>query len=159
MVAGPFMQEHVWTVPKHMWAQKKIYIYGCRLLSRRLHPPRTSDHASRYWVVVVLVAWSIACLERYLVLNCSFPPCLERCWSCAHCLEVLLEHRHFRKLEVQSSNVSFATLQWKQTFELWALSFETAFENVTPSGIGCNICPGEHDLCCAGLLYIRMTVT
>ena len=43
---------------------------------------------------------------------------------------------HFRKLKAQSSNVSFATFQWKETFELWALSFETAFENVTPSGIG-----------------------
>jgi len=44
---------------------------------------------------------------------------------------------HFRKLKAQSSNVSFASSQWKETFELWALSFETAFENVTPSGIGC----------------------
>jgi len=44
---------------------------------------------------------------------------------------------HFRKLKAQSSNVSFATFQWKETFELWALRFETAFENVTPSGIGC----------------------
>jgi len=46
---------------------------------------------------------------------------------------------HFRKLKAQSSNVSFATFQWKETFELWALSFdlETAFEIVTPSGIGC----------------------
>jgi len=44
---------------------------------------------------------------------------------------------HFRKLKAQSSNVSFTTFQWKETFELWALSFETAFENVTPSGIGC----------------------
>ena len=43
----------------------------------------------------------------------------------------------FRKLKAQSSKVSFATLQWKQTFELWALSFETTFENVTPSEIGC----------------------
>jgi len=56
---------------------------------------------------------------------------------------------HFRKLKAQSSNVSFATFQWKETFELWnvaketfelwALSFETAFENVTPSRIGCNM--------------------
>jgi len=44
---------------------------------------------------------------------------------------------HFRKLKAQSSNVSFATFQWKETFELWALCFETSFENVTPSGIGC----------------------
>jgi len=44
---------------------------------------------------------------------------------------------HFRKLKAQSSNVSFATFQWKETFELWALSFETAFKNVTPTGIGC----------------------
>jgi len=46
---------------------------------------------------------------------------------------------HFRKLKAQSSNVSFATFQWKETLELWALSFERAFENVTPSGIGCSI--------------------
>jgi len=46
---------------------------------------------------------------------------------------------HFRKLKSQSSNVSFDTFQWKETFELWALSFETAFQNVTPSGIGCTI--------------------
>jgi hypothetical protein len=44
---------------------------------------------------------------------------------------------HFRKLKAQSSNTSFATFQWKETFDLWALSFETALENVTPSGIGC----------------------
>ena len=44
---------------------------------------------------------------------------------------------HFRKLKAQSYHVSFATFQWKETFELWASSFETAFENVTPSGIGC----------------------
>jgi len=31
---------------------------------------------------------------------------------------------HFRKLKVQSSNVSFDTFQWKQTFELWALRFK-----------------------------------
>jgi len=42
------------------------------------------------------------------------------------------------KLKTQSSNVSFATFQWKETFELWALSFEKAFENVAPSVIGCN---------------------
>ena len=41
------------------------------------------------------------------------------------------------KIKAQSSNVSFATFQWKETFKLWALSFERAFENVTPSGIGC----------------------
>jgi len=46
---------------------------------------------------------------------------------------------HVRKLKAQSSNVSFTTFQWKETFELWALSSETAFENVTPSGIGCTI--------------------
>jgi len=41
---------------------------------------------------------------------------------------------HFRKLKAQGSNLSFATFQWKETFELRALSFETAVENVTPSG-------------------------
>jgi len=29
------------------------------------------------------------------------------------------------------SNASFATFQWKETFELWVLSFERTFENVT----------------------------
>jgi len=47
---------------------------------------------------------------------------------------------HFRKIKAQSSNISFATFQWKEKFELWALSFETAFENVTPSWIGCMMC-------------------
>jgi len=42
------------------------------------------------------------------------------------------------KLKAQSSNVSFHWNLAKETFELWAFSFETAFENVTPSGIGCN---------------------
>jgi len=41
------------------------------------------------------------------------------------------------KLKAQSSIVSFATFQWKETFELWALSFETASENVTLRGIEC----------------------
>jgi len=41
------------------------------------------------------------------------------------------------KLKSQSSNVSFHWNVAKETFELWALSFETAFENVTPRGIGC----------------------
>jgi len=36
---------------------------------------------------------------------------------------------HFWKLKAQSSNVSFATFQWKEMFELWDLSFETAFQN------------------------------
>jgi len=43
----------------------------------------------------------------------------------------------FRKLRAQSSNVSFATLQWKETFELWALSFERAFKNITACEIAC----------------------
>jgi len=41
------------------------------------------------------------------------------------------------KLKAQSSNVSFVTFQWKETFELRALSFDRVFENVTPSWIGC----------------------
>jgi len=40
------------------------------------------------------------------------------------------------KLKAQSSNVSFATFQWKETFELGDLSLETAFENVTTCEIG-----------------------
>ena len=51
---------------------------------------------------------------------------------------------HFRKLKGHSSNVSFATFQWKETFELWVLSFESAFENVTPSGIGCTCLYLKH---------------
>jgi len=41
------------------------------------------------------------------------------------------------KLKTQSSSFSFATFQWKETFKLWALSFERAFENVTTGRIGC----------------------
>ena len=52
---------------------------------------------------------------------------------------------HFRKLKAQSSKVSSTTFQWKETLELWALSFETAFENVTPSGIGCTSMSFERD--------------
>jgi len=51
---------------------------------------------------------------------------------------------HFWKFKAQSSNVSFATFQWKETFELWAFSFETAFENVTLSEIGCTFWARER---------------
>jgi len=44
---------------------------------------------------------------------------------------------HLRKLKDQSSNVSFHWNVAKETFELWALSFDKAFENDTPSVIGC----------------------
>jgi len=54
------------------------------------------------------------------------------------------------KLKAQSSNVSFHWNVTKETFELWAFrekrrsSFEHwAFENVTPSGIGCNLKTGR----------------
>ena len=43
------------------------------------------------------------------------------------------------KLKAQSSNVSLHWNVAKETFELWVLSFETAFENDTPRGIGCNV--------------------
>jgi len=45
--------------------------------------------------------------------------------------------KDFSKLKAKSSNVSFHWNVAKETLELWALSFETAFENVTPSEIGC----------------------
>ena len=43
----------------------------------------------------------------------------------------------FWGLEAQSSNVSFATFQWKEAFELWVSSFVGAFGGVTPGEIGC----------------------
>jgi len=43
------------------------------------------------------------------------------------------------KLKAQSSNVSCHWNVAKETFELWALSFETWFENVNISGTGCTI--------------------
>ena len=46
------------------------------------------------------------------------------------------------------SNVSFATFQWKETFELWALSFETAFGNVTSRGSGCTFMDAIVHMCC-----------
>jgi len=58
---------------------------------------------------------------------------------------------NFRKLKAQSSNISFATFQSKETFELGTLSFETAFENITPRGIGCTchlrVCIHVHHTC------------
>ena len=39
--------------------------------------------------------------------------------------------------KAQSSNMSLATFPWKETFELWAFIFETAFENITAGEIGC----------------------
>ena len=59
---------------------------------------------------------------------------------------------HFRKLfqsselKAPSSNVSFHWNVVKETFELWALSFETAFDNVTPRGVGCTV------FCCMSAL-------
>ena len=47
------------------------------------------------------------------------------------------------KLKAQSSNVSFHCHVAKETFELLALSFERAFENVIQRGIGCT----SHTLC------------
>jgi len=44
-----------------------------------------------------------------------------------------------KPIKSKSSKVCFTTFQGKENFELWALSFETAFENVTPSGIGCTL--------------------
>jgi len=41
------------------------------------------------------------------------------------------------KLKSQSSNVSFDSFQWKDAFDIWALSFERAFENVSTCEIGC----------------------
>jgi len=43
------------------------------------------------------------------------------------------------KLRAQSSNDSFHWNVAKGTFGLWVLSFETAFENVTPSEIVCTL--------------------
>ena len=42
------------------------------------------------------------------------------------------------KIKAQSSNVSFHGNVAKDMFELWALSFEGACENVTAGGIGCS---------------------
>jgi len=46
------------------------------------------------------------------------------------------------KFKAQSSNVSFYSNVAKETFELWALSFETALENATSSRIGCTCTQG-----------------
>ena len=62
---------------------------------------------------------------------------------------------HFRKLKAQSSNISFATLQWQETFELWVSSFETTFEDV----IGCTISSGlGHILFLWNTFYYTSTV-
>ena len=54
------------------------------------------------------------------------------------------------KPKAQSSNVSFHWNVAKDMFELWAVSFETAFEYVTPSGMWC-VCDGV----CA-MMYLSM---
>jgi len=55
------------------------------------------------------------------------------------------------KLKAQSLNVSLATFQWKEPFELWAFSFERASKNVTPRGIWCtyeHICMYVYEHIC-----------
>ena len=99
---------------------------------------------------VVLATWEVGfrVFDEYIVQMYSLltSPHLVTCTrhlrgtSCTTPPEMYSQSHlgwHFRKLKAQSSNVTFATFQWKETFELWALSFETAFENVTPSVIGC----------------------
>jgi len=81
----------------------------------QMYSPLTSPHL-------------VTCTRHLRGTSCTTPP---EMYSQSHL------GWHFRKLKAQSSNVTFATFQWKETFELWALSFETAFENVTPSVIGC----------------------
>jgi len=61
------------------------------------------------------------------------------------------------RLKAQNSNVSFATFQWKETLELRALSFEIAFENVTPRGIGCTILLLCFILFIGSLIYFGFT--
>jgi len=46
------------------------------------------------------------------------------------------------QLKAQSSNVSFHWNVAKETVELWVLSFEAAFENVTLNGMGCSMLQG-----------------
>jgi len=73
-------------------------------------------------------------------------------WYMQHAYDVRIIHAYDVRIiqpiphgvtfwKAQSSNVSFATFLWKERFKLWALSFETAFAKVTPSGIGCDLGP------------------
>ena len=112
-------------------------IYFPRTRTRKQSLVKTS--ADRHRVSISLSAIHflvriLVCLSVYLLWSL----CLSACRLSLVCRWYSQSHLgwHFRKLEAQSSNVSFAMFQWKETFELWALSFETAFKNVTPSGIG-----------------------
>jgi len=59
------------------------------------------------------------------------------------------------KLIAQSSNVSFLWNVTKETFDLWALSFERAFENFIPRGIGCIFWKRSH-VCMYVYTYIYL---
>jgi len=58
-------------------------------------------------------------------------------WKGTYSQSYMTFSKALSKLKAHSLNVSFHWNVAKETFELWALSFEIAFENVTPSGIGC----------------------
>ena len=65
-----------------------------------------------------------------------------------------------QKLYVYISSSRLQEGKNKKTFELWALSFERAFEIVTPSGIGCTsqglyMCIYSQEMC----MYISMNIT
>jgi len=85
-------------------------------------------------------------LGRNLFYNDSFADVLFRGWHGERRLSRRLPttstfgvtfSKALSKLKAHSSNVSFHWNMAKETFELWALSFETAFEHVIPNGIGC----------------------
>jgi len=88
----------------------------------------TLDAVARFSLVQLFNIWTTP--GRTLDLSRSFG------WDSVEYSQSHLGWR-FWKLKAESTNISFATFQWKETFELWALSFETAFEHVIPSGIGC----------------------
>jgi len=127
--------ESLWSAFQHKHCSFQIYL-------KHRYPGRSWNLASH----------SIPKKKSWSWLNCQ--PCtwpaLRHSPRKPNCH---LPLRYSRKLV----ECSFATFQWKKTFELWALSFETAFENVTPSGIGCTCQSVVSTLQVDGLGWLGLT--
>ena len=110
----------------------------CSFAWQRNFPKSDIWEFSRISIVHVLYGKS----SSELIFENSFLPFCgrERFKNLALCLLYILYHlRWHSRMQARKSLLprSFASFQWKETFELWVLSFETAFENVTAGGMRC----------------------
>jgi len=130
----------------YMYLNICIYIYTFVYLCicwcmHWLGDVRAYDRSASPWISIVLRVWPRGVEARWQgeVFRRLTVRCCSKKWLSGSCRVIARYSQfhsgwHFRKIKAQISNVSFATFQWKVTFEIWALSFETAFENVTPAG-------------------------